>query len=112
MPTPPAINVQHADKLIHFLAFAGLASLCTAAFSRQRFGIRDISIVLFCLAYAGFDELSQVPVGRIADVFDWVADFAGTLFGVVSSRAVIGRILTHPISRPTRQPTPQEVQQA
>ncbi len=112
VPKPPTIHVQHADKLVHFVAFAGLAGLCAAIFCRQRFGVRDVFVSLFCLVYAGIDELSQIPAGRTADIFDWLADFAGILLGVLATRVILGRVLTHPRSQPTQPPTPRGVQQA
>jgi VanZ family protein len=112
IPKPPVIHVQHADKLVHFAAFAILASLFTAVFSRQRLGIRDIAIGLFCLIYAGVDELTQIPVGRTADVYDWLADCLGIVCGIVFCRFILGRTFTRSEWRLVRQPRPQEAQRA
>jgi VanZ family protein len=32
--------------------------------------------------YGAFDELTQIPVGRHADVADWFADVAGSVIGL------------------------------
>jgi VanZ family protein len=49
------------------------------------------------LAYAIFDELSQIPVGRDCEFFDFVADCAGGLTGLtafVTLRYAMQRLAT------------------
>lgn len=107
IPKPPVLNFQHADKLVHFAAFAILASLITAIFFQQQLGIRDFVIGFVCLVYAGVDELTQIPVGRTADVYDWLADCAGIVVGIFLCRALLGGILMPLASKLIRQPRPQ-----
>ncbi|TWU59998.1 VanZ like family protein [Rubripirellula tenax] len=85
----PRVN----DKIKHFSAFFGLAMLmCYATTSEKlvkRFGI----IALVAMAYAAFDELTQMLVpGRQADVMDFVADAAGVLTAI--SVYVLARYVT------------------
>jgi VanZ family protein len=70
-----------SDKVIHALAYGGLAVLLSLALSRRRQW--RIALALSVLAvlggYAAVDELLQIPVGRHGDVLDWVADMIGVL---------------------------------
>lgn len=73
-----------SDKLIHFVAFACLALLCTvtiAVFRKLSLTI-VFGIVIACCCYGAIDEVTQMPVGRTADFYDWVADALGALAGV------------------------------
>lgn len=74
----------HWDKVVHIVLYAGLAFLlaCTAA---ARF--RSTPLLLFGSAaaatmYGGIDELSQIPVGRTAELTDWLADVVGVMVGI------------------------------
>jgi VanZ family protein len=48
------------------------------------------------VAYAGIDELTQIPVGRIADWADFSADLFGILAGIVVYVAMREAILATP----------------
>lgn len=83
LPKIPSIIPTTNDKVMHFSAFFGLATLlCYCTNSRKtfkRFGI----IIAVCLVYAIFDELTQSLVrGRESDWLDFVADSAGTFCAV------------------------------
>ena len=55
-------------------------------------GIRTIwnyDVFVAALAYGGFDELSQLLVGRQCDFWDFVADFAGICLGLFSYGVVV-----------------------
>lgn len=76
---------HNRDKVLHFVAYAGLAWLLGVWFwARGRSGLRT-SLLIFAIAaiYGGADELLQIPVGRNADVLDWLADCSGAAAGLV-----------------------------
>jgi VanZ family protein len=72
-----------SDKFLHFGAYAGLALLlAAAAVCRWAPSPRIVvAIVALLAAYGGFDELTQILVGRDCELFDWCADIAGALVG-------------------------------
>lgn len=75
----PAISdasVPGSDKTHHFLAFFALT--LPLAFARPRLAPW---IVAASIAYGGAIELIQPLVGRDGDVFDLLADAAGSLTG-------------------------------
>jgi VanZ family protein len=81
---PQGLKLPGGDKGQHLVAYAGLAFLI--AF-RQSFGNslgwKRAAAVFFVVAlYGAFDEVSQIPVGRDADVYDWFADLAGAVIGL------------------------------
>ncbi len=72
-----------SDKVLHFLAYAGLAFLMSLVVGGRRPTWRTFVLVLVVtLTYAGFDEFSQLLVGRHCDFWDWVADFVGVGLGL------------------------------
>jgi hypothetical protein len=83
----PLFGLPHADKVVHVTIYAGLSLLLSVWFGvRKRIGgaLAVAAIVLVCLAtYAAFDELTQIPVGRSADLRDWIADVAGIHLGLL-----------------------------
>jgi hypothetical protein len=71
------------DKVLHFLAYSGLAFLMALAVGGSRPTWRAFVLVLVAtLAYGGFDEFSQLLVGRHCDFWDFVADSMGTGLGL------------------------------
>jgi VanZ family protein len=74
------------DKLMHYLAYAGLTFLLAAALTSFRLRFRPLLIALLVAAvYGGFDELSQLAVpGRKAELADWGANVFGATTGVVA----------------------------
>lgn len=70
------IGVPGSDKLHHFLAFFALA--LPLSFARPRLAPL---IILVTAAYGGTIELIQPYVGRHRDVFDLLADGAGSVLG-------------------------------
>ena len=82
-----------SDKVLHFVAYAGLGFLLAAMLSLS--GIRDSRIywtaLLVAVGYGAIDELGQIPIpGRTADVVDWLADVGGAVAGVVCWRLMVG----------------------
>ncbi len=91
-PQLPRVRLpSHADKVVHFLGYAGLAFLAAVVvFRRSRWSYRTAWMLLLGLgAYAAVDELLQIPVpGRSADVWDGVADILGAAAGIIIFRLV------------------------
>jgi VanZ family protein len=84
--TPQVIlSLAPSDKWLHFGAYAGLAFLIALNWRQRRaFGWRQWTAALVLLAaFGALDELTQMPVGRDCDVFDWIADLEGSLVGLV-----------------------------
>ncbi len=72
----------HQDKLFHATAYGGLAFLAINYFKYQSRSFQQALFVsfVFCTLYGLSDEWHQSFVeGRVADVFDWLADCAGVL---------------------------------
>jgi VanZ family protein len=87
-----AVQVFHIrDKVLHFLAYAGLAFLA-ASYQRFRKGsisLLDVALVwTVAVSYGVLDEITQIPVGRTADPLDWLADAAGAAAGLVAFLAM------------------------
>jgi hypothetical protein len=74
---------RYSDKLVHLLMYLGLGFLLTWRFHiAGRVGVRLFVTVLFIAAvYGALDELLQIPVGRRADIRDWLADCVGAIVG-------------------------------
>lgn len=76
--------VRHFDKVVHFLAYAGLGAgmvaVLPSVWRKSVLGLL-LAIAAACL-YGVIDEVIQgfVP-GRTADVLDWCADAAGATVG-------------------------------
>ncbi len=76
------------DKIEHFLAYTILAILMNLTLHFQKKYLQLVvksSLITFLIItiYAGIDEIHQIFIpGRYADIFDWLADTIGGLFGV------------------------------
>jgi VanZ family protein len=89
--SPPA-PAQVSDKLLHLLAYAGLAVIvCRAVVGGlpSRLSWRAALITLaVTIGYAMTDELHQMFVpGRSPDVYDVAADAAGAAIGLIACGA-------------------------
>jgi VanZ family protein len=102
----PAGTEFPSDKLLHAVAYAGMALLA----SRALHGGLDrmawapgLGAVGVAVGYGALDEFHQAFVpGRQASVLDWVADAVGAIAAIVILAGVVShrrRIATHP-SRP------------
>ena len=81
---PAALTMEGADKWEHLGTYATLA--CLLAF-RNSLGQPVnwkclLRIAVLVALYGVFDELTQIPVGRHADVEDWFADILGSAIGL------------------------------
>lgn len=80
----PAQQLPHSDvndKVAHFGAYALLATLLyLTIWSRwPGFGFAWLWTITVALLYGAVDEILQIPVNRVADVNDWLADAAGAI---------------------------------
>jgi len=84
-------TVQLSDKVLHFLAYFGLGVLLSISLARKHlFGLLGALVAFSLLAtYGGIDEISQIPFGRIADIYDWFADLAGAALGIMTISGLI-----------------------
>lgn len=72
------------DKLAHFLCYAVLAWLMTRLLAqRMRPAAAIVLTLLLVAAYGAIDELTQPFVGRTTDLWDFIADLAGAVLGVL-----------------------------
>ena len=86
IPVGPSIGESPVpDKLIHFLVFAVLGVLLPQWHGRDvRLTLRRASMLfLVMVTYGAVDELLQIPVGRSAEWWDWIADVAGGASGLL-----------------------------
>jgi len=75
---------RNTDKAAHFAAYALLAFLLGLWMSLRRPMTAGRYVLAFAIiaAYGILDELTQIPVGRTADVWDWAADCVGAVLGI------------------------------
>ncbi|MFY8200362.1 MAG: VanZ family protein [Pirellula staleyi] len=85
VPASALPRVAVSDKIIHAVAFAGLAFLLAWAIpTNLGRPLRNVFLAgLIGTLYASLDELLQIPVGRTADWQDFWADCVGILFGLL-----------------------------
>jgi VanZ family protein len=96
---PAAVEAHGSDKWYHCWGYAGLSFLLSARLAIARFLVTRLLVLVIAIValYAGVDEISQIPVGRDADIADWYADVAGAAIGLVAFGlfyAIIGGIAT------------------
>lgn len=80
---PPEIG--HLDKLYHFTAYAILAGLIAMTWQLSSGVLTKGQLVGLWIAilFLGvIDELTQIPVHRDCDIWDWVADACGSAAGL------------------------------
>lgn len=102
IPIPPGVIPRGGDKVLHFIGYSVLGALLMGL--RASLGeFRWPSVVGragFCAGYGAFDEITQMLVGRNADVADWCADLLGASCGLL---AIV--LLVRVCSRRTTTPT-------
>jgi VanZ family protein len=82
-------HVSHVDKLIHCLVYMALAFSVLTSWELTVGQLRPqhyFTVWLVGTLYGAFDEITQIPVGRHADVNDWFFDIAGIVFGLTAYR--------------------------
>ena len=85
---PPSLGVSWSDKIYHFIEYAGFSLLLYRAlcyWEWSRVTVRRVLLVLLLGAVTGaVDELHQLYIsGRVAQISDWIADFAGAVFATI-----------------------------
>ena len=90
-PHPPSLEVATSDKLLHFLAYFGLAGIATTALGRAR----ALQIAISLAVLGGALEILQGLTGRDAELLDEVANALGaglgTLAGLLFLRLIAKR---------------------
>jgi VanZ family protein len=81
-PHPPDVLPGASDKLLHFIAYFGLAALATLAFRKPRV---VLIAVISLIALGGALEILQSFTGRDAEWLDEVANTAGALLGALAA---------------------------
>jgi VanZ family protein len=74
------------DKLAHFGAYLTLAFLVAATWQLAAGFLTPRHLVFAWIAvavYGAVDEVTQIPVGRVCDLWDWTADACGAAAGIV-----------------------------
>ena len=79
LPPSEGPDPEIPDKVLHFGAYLGFGWLL--AMSLLRFGRPAWWAIPALLVFGAVDELTQIPVGRTADFWDWLADAAGIALG-------------------------------
>jgi len=85
LPRAPELPLAQGDKYLHVAAYAVLATLAATCWSAWRPPMRMGQLLMLAailIAYAALDEVTQIPVGRKADLADWMADVVGILIGM------------------------------
>ena len=96
----PSLGFTYADKVAHWGEYLIFGFLMALAFWKTGRSRPYLLPLLICSAFGAFDELHQLFIpGRVADIFDWLADFAGTASGA----AIYILIKYRSSGRPTRQ---------
>ena len=90
----PTISVERftlSDKVYHL---GGYAVLTLCVLTGWELTIRRLepkhyfAVWLVGTIYAALDEITQVPVGRTADINDWAADVLGIVTGIIIFRLI------------------------
>lgn len=91
VPASMAQGVAGNDHVLHFAAYMAL-TICLLASWELSTGILQpqhyFSVWLFGTLYGAFDEITQIPVGRVCDGMDWLADVVGIVAGLTIYRMV------------------------
>ena len=102
-PLPGVVLPHHSDKMIHIVAYTGLAFFLGLRFQTGRLKIHrwQRATGLVVGLWAVVDELTQIPIpGRSGDVLDCLADWAGCGLGIICAQLVMG--LVKPVEPRTR----------
>lgn len=89
LPASLSPGFSYSDKVIHASAFMSLTLSLLISWELSAGVLRPqhyFAVWLFCTLYGAFDEITQIPVGRVCDGLDWLADIAGILAGLILYR--------------------------
>jgi len=90
---------HNLDKLFHFSAYAVLAAFLAAAWQLASGVLSPRHLRWLWMAVAilgGLDEITQIPVGRDCDFWDWTADILGAATGLLAFAWLRRRIAGRP----------------
>ena len=82
----PELPAVPGDKVMHFVAYAGLAFLwlvAAACFGRVTW-VMYLLVMAGAAIYGAVDEISQSMVGRDMDIADWRFDVLGAAIGSIA----------------------------
>lgn len=82
------LNIQHIDKIVHFILYAGLSFILLLDFNKLKIrkSIKSSIFVpiLIAVLYGGLIEFIQILIpGRSGEVLDFVSDIGGALTGML-----------------------------
>lgn len=88
-PTLSLPSITHMDKIMHFVAYAGLAGLFTL-------GCPRIKPILICLSVIGFGALIEIlqhimALGRSGSLLDGLANTGGAIIGTTLAVYLAGQ---------------------
>lgn len=88
VPTVSIPQITHFDKLLHFVAYFGLAFIFTMGAARR---IKPLFICLLVIAYGSLIEVLQyfMALGRSGSVLDGVANGVGAIVGTALASYLI-----------------------
>ena len=104
LPRLPRVVHRVSDKVSHFAAYALLGALVMWATSSSTRPVWQRALLVWgaILVYAALDELLQIPVGRVCDLQDWLADALGS--GLAIGLATLGTLAYRAYRPGTPQP--------
>jgi VanZ family protein len=85
-PRPAEVIEGDNDKLLHFIAYFGLAAIAAIAFRRRK---AAILAALGLIVLGGILEIIQGFVGRDMSLYDEFANTLGVVVGGFAARAVV-----------------------
>ena len=88
MPMPAGALPGGSDKLVHFVAYCGLACLLGLVRGPQKWASSLTIVVVFAVV----DEFLQIPMGRSCEVADGLADWLGAAAGTGLSVGICRRL--------------------
>ena len=99
LPVTGVPTISQLDKVFHFGAYLMLTLCLLASWELSRGPLQAshyFMVWLFGTLYGIFDEVTQIPVGRTCDGYDWLADVAGIVVGLILFRvasSLVSRVL-------------------
>ncbi len=99
IPVTQVPQTGASDKMLHLIAYTILSFMVNSQLLVTRRWNRTsvlLAIVVLTL-FAGFDELTQLLVGRSAEWKDWQADLIGILTGTTVCAILIFLFRRHPL---------------
>lgn len=94
------LNIKHIDKLVHFLFYFSLSiTLSSSFFKHSALNINRIFLItiFISLSYGLLMEILQyyVAIHRSAELYDFIANTIGCIFGVILFNTLKNRKIIH-----------------